>query len=349
MRPSKDVREIVKWPRRLKLGCPLSVAQFGSGLYGNLRALKPLPWKLLEDEPPMNLAFTLSEFCDANCTFCCHRKTTPRNMMSDEVFRKAASEYHDMGGTRIWLNAMTGEPLLDPLFFEKTSYLRSLGGFESVTLTTNGIRMAKDHIVDSLIASGVTRILVSTAGFEKEAYERYMGVKRYDEFLSGLVKLLKRNIETGNHLDVQIEVRGVLDVLDTSDLNTKGLPLVKESKGKVTVNFLRLYTDWIGQVEEEGLPEHCGFSPRIRVSTSPCFLTFNLGVLAKGDLRLCNCNYGEKGRMDDLRIGNIMEGSLPEIWRSEFTKKVRRSTYGHDSNDMCRSCLIYSPLIRRFQ
>jgi len=270
-------------------------------------------------------------------------------MMSDEVFRKAASEYHDMGGTRIWLNAMTGEPLLDPLFFEKTSYLRSLGGFESVTLTTNGIRMAKDHIVDSLIESGVTRILVSTAGFEKEAYERYMGVKRYDEFLSGLVKLLKRNIETGNHLDVQIEVRGVLDVLDTSDFNTKVLPLVKESKGKVTVNFLRLYTDWIGQVEEEGLPEHCGFSPRIRVSTSPCFLTFNLGVLAKGDLRLCNCNYGEKGRMDDLRVGNIMEGSLPEIWRSEFTKKVRRSTYGHDSNDMCRSCLIYSPLIRRFQ
>lgn len=349
MRPSKEVREIVKWPRRLKLGCPLSIAQFGYGLYGNLRALKPLPWKRLEDEPPMNLAFTLSEFCDANCTFCCHRKTTPRNMMSEEVFCKAAGEYHDMGGTRIWLNAMTGEPLLDPKFFEKTSYLHSLNGFESVTLTTNGIRMDRGDIVDSLLESGVTRILVSTAGFEKSAYERYMGVKRYDEFLSGLVKLLKRNIETGTRLDIQIEVRGVLDVLDTSDFNLRVLPLVKESGGKVTVNFLRLYTDWIGQVEKGDLPENCGFSPRIWVSTSPCFLTFNLGVLAKGDLRLCNCNYGEKGRMDDLRIGNIMEGSLADIWRSELTKKVRRSTYGHGSNEMCRRCLVYSPLIKMYQ
>lgn len=315
-------------------------------LYGNIRALRPLRWEELEDGPPLNLAFTLSEFCDANCTFCCHRKTTPSSMMGNEVFFKAAEEYGRMGGTRIWLNAMTGEPLLDPHFFEKTAFLRSLGCFESVTLTTNGIRLNKNHVVDSIIDCGVTRILVSTAGFEKTVYERYMGVKRYDEFMSGLTKLLKKNNEAENPIEIQLAIRGTLDVADKPDFYDRVLPLIQDSGGKVTLDFLRLYLDWIGQVTEADLPYDCGLRPRIRVSTTPCFVSFNLAVLAKGDLRLCNCNYGEKGRIDGLKVGNIMDGELPNIWRSEFTKRVRRSTYGPSSCELCRRCLIYAPLFK---
>ena len=331
------------------LDCPLSIAKFSTSLYENLRALRPLRWEEMEDEPPLNLAFTLSEFCDAKCTFCCHRKTTPKNMMSNEVFFKAAEEYRDMGGTRIWLNAMTGEPLLDPLFFEKTAFLRSLGGFESVTLTTNGIRLDKEQIVGSIIDSGVSRILISTAGFDKATYERYMGVERYNEFLSGLIKLLKRNREAGNPLEIQLAIRGVLDVVDTEDFNTKVLPFIEDSGGRVSLDFLRLYLDWIGQVSEADLPDHCGLRTRVRVSTTPCFVSFNLAVLAKGDLRLCNCNYGEKGRIDILKVGNIMDGALSDIWRSELTKKMRRSTYGALSNELCCRCLIYCPLFKKNQ
>jgi len=324
------------------LKSPYPIARAGLGVYRNLYALRPANWHKLEVEPPRNLAFTLTEHCNASCSFCVYRFGTPKDRMSNEVFFKAAGEYCDMGGKNIWLNALTGEPLLDPHFFEKTAFLRSLGGFESVNLTTNGIMLAKDHVIEALIGSGISHIIVSTAGFDRAIYRKHMGVDRYDEFLSGLVNLLRRNQETGYPLDVTVGLRGLMNVLDTEDFRTKVLPMINSGKGKVRVEFLRFYIDWFGKIKSEDLPEGCGFLPQVIVRTRPCNTSFNLGVLANGDLRVCHC--GNQERSDDLLIGNVLTSSIVEAWHSDNAKKVRATTYGSGANDICRRCVMYSPV-----
>lgn len=341
-----SARDLIGMHQRFQLTCPLWVAELENGLLRDANSLRPYRWQVLEERPPQILVCHVTEYCNASCSFCCYRFSKPQNRMSNEVFCKAAQEYYDMGGRNIELNALTGEPLMDPLILEKIAFLRSLGSFDSSGFTTNGILLNKDEVVESLINSGLSFIRVSTSGFDKATYERVMGVKRYDEFLSGLCKLMKRNAESGNKLLIEINVRGLLDEVETEDFSNKVLPLMESSKGRVKLEFLRLYTDWIGQVKAEDLPRNCGFQGS-HIKTKPCSLSFNLGVLANGDLRLCHCQFGRKGRVDDLTLGNIMNDHMADMWFSEATKKVRRTTYGRNANETCRECRTYMPINHR--
>ncbi len=338
----KKVKQMIGWQERLMLTSPLWVSKTSIMLLNELNSIKPVKWEGLQMKPPRTLAFTIAEFCNAACTFCCHRFSKPTNYMSNDIFFKSAREYYEAGGRRIWLNAMTGESLLDPNFFEKTAFLRSLGHFESIDLQTNGILLRNDQIVDSIINSGITTLHISTAGFEKEMYERYMGVKKYDQFMSGVDRLLSRNQMRGNPLPIQFQIRGTLEAVDTEDFALKIQPFMDASAGRISISFLRLYHDWGGQIREEDLPKNCGIRLRSHIRARPCSNTFNLGVLANGDMRLCNCNYGEDGRVDDLRIGNIMEGRLMDIWRSAVTSQVRRTSYKPNLNSICEKCRMYT-------
>lgn len=344
-RPS-NINNVIKWHQKFMLSCPLWMARMENALVTDTNALRPSNWKDFEKRPPNELVFNVTEFCNASCIFCCYRKTKPRYQMSNEAFFKTAGEYYGIGGRRFLLNALTGEPLLDPLFFEKTAFLKSLGILVS-GFTTNGILLNKDEMVESVIDSGVSFIRISTSGFNREVYERVMGVKRYDEFLSGLCKLLKRNQETGNKIALQLEIRGSIDDVDTSDFSTKILPFLESSDGKVTMSFLRLYTDWIGQIKTEDLPRNCGLQSKSPIRIKPCELAFNLGVMANGDLRLCHTQYGAGGRRDELTLGNIMSDTLSNMWFSEATLRLRRTTYGHDVNPICRICRSYMPVSKR--
>jgi radical SAM protein with 4Fe4S-binding SPASM domain len=347
MQGSVTINDLIGGYQKFILTCPLSVARLENELLKDVNAIRPYRWQELEKKPPYELVFHVTEFCNALCSFCCYRYSKPRHRMSNEIFFKAAEEYYHIGGKRITLNALTGEPLLDPLFFEKTSFLKSLGKFEKSGFTTNGILLCKDEVVESVLDSGLSYINISTSGFNKAIYEKVMGVKKYDEFLSGVIKLLKRNQESGNPISIQFGIRGLMDNVDTEDFYTKILPLINSSNGRATISFLRLYTDWIGQIKKEDLPINCGFQES-HIRIKPCEHSFNLGVLANGDLRLCHCQFGEEGRVDALAIGDIKSNSLADVWYSEATKKVRRTTYGSNANDICRKCRTYSSICHHF-
>lgn len=345
-RETASIYDIVGFHEKFSLTCPLWIARLENELTRDINAIRPTRWKKLEEEPPYELVFHVSEFCNASCSFCCYRYTKPRLRMSNDIFFKAAEEYHDMGGKRVILNALTGEPLMDPSLFHKTAFLKTLGGFDSSGFTTNGILLGKDGVVESIIDSGLSFIKISTSGFNKEIYGRVMGVKRYDEFLSGVCRLLRRNAETGNKISIELEIRGLLKEVDTDDFSTKILPLINSSDGRIKINFLRLYTDWIGQIKADDLPTNCGFQGS-HVKIKPCELSFNLGVLANGDLRLCHCQFGEAGTVDPLTLGNIKTDSLAGVWYSEATRRTRRTTYGQSANEICRRCRTYMPICHR--
>jgi radical SAM protein with 4Fe4S-binding SPASM domain len=347
MQSSDDVQNAIGWYQRFMLSCPLWVAKLENELIMDAHAIRPLRWQELEKLPPNELVFNVTEFCNAACTFCCYRYSKPRYRMTNEIFYKSAEEYYNLGGRRVLLNALTGEPLLDPSFFEKTSFLRSLGNFVSSGFTTNGILLSRDDIVESVLDSGLLFVRISTSGFERSKYERVMGVKKYDEFLTGLCKLLRRNQEAGNKISIQLEIRGPMKDVDTEDFSTMILPFIKSSEGKVTMSYLRLYTDWIGQIKEEDLPANCGLVSRSPIRIKPCELSFNLGVMANGDLRLCHTQYGQKGRLDELILGNIETESMADVWFSQTAIDLRRTTFGHNINAICHNCRSYMPISHR--
>ena len=344
MKTSTRINEMVGWRTRFFLTCPLPVAKMAIGALATSESIHPVDWRSLEIKPPHMLALDLTEFCNSACSFCCYKTSSPRFQMSDDIFFKATEQFHDAGGRKVRLNAMTGEPLLNPTFFKKTAFLRSLGTFDQVFLTTNGILLNKGDAVESLINSGITDVEISTAGFEKATYERYMGVRRYDEFFSGLRMLLERDQESGYPVAIEIGVRGLLDVVDHDDFWTYIYPHIQASKGKVTISFLRLYLDWIGRVRKQDLPKNCGFHVKSHIRMKPCMASFLLCVRANGDLRICPNNWGAKDRSDELTIGNLNSSSLMEAWNSEITRRSRRTTYGLNCCEPCARCLWYRPI-----
>src|SRR5690349_3976261 len=74
---------------------------------------------------PFELHLELTNLCNADCIFCPYqfqeRKT---EVMREEIFRKAVSDYVAIGGGSVGLTPIVGDALIDPMFLERVRYLR---------------------------------------------------------------------------------------------------------------------------------------------------------------------------------------------------------------------------------
>lgn len=298
-------------------------------------------WREDEKRPPEVLHFNVTDSCNARCQFCAYRFTRPEGVMPMDIFAKALKEYVEMGGKNIGFNPLVGEPLIDPKLFERLK-LVSQYPLEKIFLFTNAIELAKDKMVEDLLSSGLDEINVSLPAFDKETFKRTMGVDRYEDAIGGLIRLLRSNEEHGRPLRVLIHLRGGVEGWFADDFWQRIYPLVGKDFIRDNMQYSRLFDNWAGQISKKDLPEGAGFYPLGRLRLRPCDRTFQVAVLVNGDLRACDCRFGEKGRHDELVFGNIRENSLSQLWQGERLNRIRRSFKGRGL-PVCRGCNDYNP------
>lgn len=116
--------------------------------------------------------------------------------MDFELYKKAASDYADCGGSNIGLAVTVGEPLLDPLLLERIAYGKSKG-LQGFGFFTNGINL---HKIDqrALLSSGVGAMNISISGFDRESYRQAYGVDAYAPVMENVCALAGRTIPWGN-------------------------------------------------------------------------------------------------------------------------------------------------------
>lgn len=300
-------------------------------------------WRQLETHAPDTLHFNITDICNARCSFCISRLVKPDGIMSMQVFEKALADYVEMGGGNICFNPLTGEPLLDPLLFERLKVVSSYANIGKVYFFTNGLLLADDGMIEGLLKSCLKEINISVCGYNREQFRQFMGVDKFDQVMTGIIKLLSRTKEAGSNMEVQIHFRGGAESLESSDAVKRVLPSMNDEFVK-KIHCDKLYDNWAGAISKNDIPRGADFYTIGLLRLRPCTRTYQPAILVNGDVRACDCRYGEMGKHDELVLGNVLNSSLSELWRGSRIREIRESFPRFCQPSVCRKCNVYSPV-----
>ena len=306
-------------------------------ILGRVRPLAPTLESL--ELKPAQLGLEFTNLCNANCVFCPYQyQQRAHEFMSDAVFGKAVGEYVAMGGGDIELTPIVGDPLIHPDFVGRVRHLRAQQGIGRIFTITNGILLDK-HGIGDVLASGLTAIFISTAGFEETMYRRIYRNPAYQRMRRNVLELVRENDRLGKPVEVTIALRGdrpLIELLKDPDFQEilEREPIVRSNQA---------YSDAGGKIKQADLPG----TIRLRVlrpHTEACAYTYwGPSVLANGMVVACNC-LASMDAERDIAIGDITTQSLLEIWRGPRMRELREAFAARRLNQTCAGCTMYQNL-----
>ena len=267
---------------------------------------------------PFELHLELTNLCNASCIFCPYQyQERATGFMSDEVFAKAVDDYVQINGGSVGLTPIVGDALIDPKFLDRVHFLSSLPEIDRIFLTTNAILLDK-HGIKEVLTSGLTTINISTSGFEKESYKRIYRSPAYGRMKDNVTQLVEENEKLGSPVNISICLRTdrpLGEVMRDPDFQ----PILEHNP---TIDFAWSYRSVGGRITRKALPEAMKFR-KVPEKREPCGSLYNGAmVLIDGTVVACAC-IAAMDAVPDLRIGNVMENDLREIWTGEATRQLR--------------------------
>ena len=170
-------------------------------------------------------------------------------------------------------------------------------------------------------------------------YQRVYRSKMYKQMRSNVIDLLEENHVAGGQVNIVIALRPdrplekVLEDVDFQDILAYK-PLIDftwsyaSAGGRITLNML---------------------SPQMRLrelrrKKESCVQLYNGPIVfPDGTVLACSC-VAAMDAVDDLAIGNVLDSSLIEIWRSDRLRRIRSSFGTNDLNATCSKCDMYRNL-----
>jgi radical SAM protein with 4Fe4S-binding SPASM domain len=319
------LHKIVRVTRR-KIG-----ALVGGSLYDVEKTLAAMALR------PFELHLEFTNLCNANCIFCPYQfQERPTGFMSDQVFEKAISDYVKMNGGSVGLTPIVGDALIDPKFLDRVRHLRSLNEIDRIFLTTNAILLDK-HGIDEVLTSGLTSVMISTSGFDKKSYKRIYRSPAYERMKDNVTHLVEENARLGSPVHISICLRTdrpLAEVMRDPDFQ----PILRHNP---TVDFAWSYRSVGGRITRETLPEQMQFR-KAPPKNETCGSLYNGAmVLVDGTVVACAC-IAAMDAIPDLRIGNVLENDLLEIYTSKAMSNLRAQFRESAAlNATCASCDAY--------
>jgi len=306
-------------------------ALVGGSLYSLDKTLEAMALR------PFELHLELTNICNASCIFCPYQyQERATGFMSDEVFEKAINDYVQINGGSVGLTPIVGDALIDPRFLDRVRFIRSLPEIDRIFLTTNAILLDK-HGISEVLASGLTSVMISTSGFDKESYKRIYRSPAYERMKDNVTHLVEENARLGSPVHISICLRSdrpLSEVMRDPDFQ----PILKHGP---TIDFAWSYRSVGGRITREMLPEQMQLR-KVPPKKEPCGSLYNGAmVLIDGTVVACAC-IAAMDAVPDLRIGNVLENDLLEIYSSDATRQLRdQFRPGGSLNRTCVNCDAY--------
>jgi radical SAM protein with 4Fe4S-binding SPASM domain len=280
--------------------------------------------------------------CNANCIFCAYQyQKRKKRIMSEKMFNKTIEDYSVMGGGNLMLIPVAGDPLIDPFILSRIHYARQFPNIKTISTITNCINL---HEVGTknLLTSGLNSIIVSTSGFDLELHEKIYRSKKAERMKSNLIDLLIVNRELGYPCEIKIGLRTCQSLKEV--MSDKEFREIVKLSDEVDINYY--FEDWSGAIKQSDLLKGMKlrpFSLLVLRRKAPCWMLYgSLHILSDGTVAMCGCQELEGD--SDLVLGNIMDSSLADLYRSEQAKMIRKNWLnGSKIPDVCRKCRNYSP------
>ncbi len=289
--------------------------------------LLPVP-----DFPP-RIQLEITNRCNLRCLMCTRNQMTrPTGDMSFETFRRVADEACLEPGVVICLYYL-GEPLLNPALEEMVAYLcanRRRSGVNTVFgIQTNGMLLNRDR-ARSLLRAGLRGFGFSLDGLEGDL-ERIRPGASYSVVERHILGLMEVAGELGIH-DLDVCITKLCDdpaAPEVARFVERWRPRVANINligiSKVEGNAYMAADGTIRQVgpPDDARPRHyCGQGSRLLVHWN-------------GDYAFCCPDVN-----GELRLGNVAERGIREVWNSPEINEIRRRIQAADYTGLppCERC-----------
>ena len=287
------------------------------------------------DERPLRINVEPTNICNANCSFCAKKYMKRKlGVMDFDTYKDILRQAKDMRIPQLKLTPLIGDPLMDPMIIDKIMYAKSLKCFEKIYFVTNLINLQDS--AEALIKSGIDDITVSTCLQGREDYRRIYGVDAYDKMLTNLKALLDANNRHGKPVEIKVSLRHDAG-FDLKKTCIDELPIERDR-----IDVMEIYDNWGGSISQKDLPSGTSFRdpgdmriPCSQIYTGPY-------VSHTGDVGVCRCRDYELV----LKIGNIREQSLKDIWHGEKFRRLKQAWWDGNIPPFCRNCYTYDSLYK---
>jgi len=245
--------------------------------------------------------------------------------MSFELFKKIIDEAKSYNCKSLCVNN-TNEPLLLDDLSERIEYARSQG-FLDILMNTNG-ELFNDENSEKLIKSGLTRLMISVDAHSSETFKKIRVGGNYEKVKENIIKLVKIREKLGQKLPL-IRSSFVLQKDNRHELDA-----FKEYWQKI-VDYVHIqeYAKPYETAEDSRVE---GYKPDI-TENFKCDQPWNrVMIRADGEVHPC-CSFYTY----ELKMGNVKNSTISEIWNSENFKKLRKMHFEgrYKDNSTCAKCI----------
>ncbi|MCK5474500.1 MAG: radical SAM protein [Candidatus Aenigmarchaeota archaeon] len=281
-------------------------------------------------EFPIQIDFELNASCNLKCPMCPNSAESSKDRNKEEWFKfEDFKKIIDLGVKRglkaIKLNYIN-EPLIRKDITKFISYAKEKGVLD-IYFSTNGLLLNNEFAIE-LIDSGLTRIQVSIDAYTPETYDLIRPGGDLKKVVENVELLLQKRKELGS-ITPLVRVNFVRTELNEHELES-------------FVNYWKNKVEMIGVQEMIKPPES---SQDIKSTTTKnkrkigfqCSMPFKQLVLNNSGYILPCCTfYGEQ-----LRMGNIKNDDIVDMWTSEKMKKLRdiHKNGNYFEIEVCKNCV----------
>jgi radical SAM protein with 4Fe4S-binding SPASM domain len=288
---------------------------------------------------PAELALVLTTLCNSDCIMCAYKKarqtwSKSETVMPWDIFRKIIDEAA-RENPRVQVIFSGGEPLLDPLLYERIEYARKRLPQGNFLLFTNGSLLHKQNHVEKLLRSTLNSITVSVDALSAPEYESIRKNLVYEQLLSNIDELYTQK----RRLSAKTLIR--VSFLLFRAHRTRYSALIKKMKTSADIVEINSPHNMGGAVEVEA---NDVFAPGRRY---PCkYLWTRMSFPPDGDIAICGFDQFSKTN----RIGNISQQSITELWQGQALSNARSQHVGgrYSDIDICAGCTAHASWLKGF-
>lgn len=277
---------------------------------------------------PRSIYIETTNYCNAHCIMCPHDKMKrARGHMDMDLFRKIVDDAaaFEGRGLNLFLHK-DGEPLMDPMLFERIRYAKEKLPRSRVHFNTNAA-LLDDEKAEQILASPLDSMVCSIDGATKATYERIRVGLDYDRVTANVRALLERKRARGSRLHVILQMVADRDNLAEAEAYRR---LWAATADKVVIkpmhNFLVQGTALKGGEVGSRQQARCTMPFRVML------------IYCDGDVGLCCWDYDRI-----MPLGDVRTRSLEEAFNSDAFDKVREAMRRMDCRAI-RPCNVCSQI-----
>ncbi len=274
--------------------------------------------------------------CNARCIMCPnYSMRRKKGVMSFELYQRIIDESIELGIDKVQI-AGTGEPLIDPLIFERIQYAKK-SGIKVIKIFTNAALLDSQK-QERLLSSGIDKVIISIDSFSPKNFESIRVGLLFEIVKKNVLSLLKTKKESGKQNPfILITGLNIKNRLSSSIDHDFYQEAIKLSNGVEMLEEGNVH-DWSGHIE--------GFNIiPIPWYNLPCRrLWGTLNVLWDGTIPLCCIDYE-----GSVKLGDINKQTIKEVWNGSVINKLRNFHLagGFNKIELCNKCFERPSWIRK--